>query len=140
MSGKENAAEQVAGIVQQYYERFNAMDFKGMADLLHEDVVHEINQGQAVRGKANFKAFLDHMNDCYRELLHDLVIFGHPDGKHAGAEYIVSGTYLKTDGDLPAARGQEYALRGGAFFELRDGRICRVTNYYNLQEWLEKIR
>lgn len=111
-----------------------------MAAMLHEDVQHEINQGKAVRGKANFQSFLDHMNDCYRELLHDLVIFGHSDGKHGAAEYIVSGTYLKSDADLPPARGQEYALRGGAFFEIRDGKISRVTNYYNLQEWLDKVR
>lgn len=136
----DNRNDSTPAIIQQYYDRFNAADFKGMADLLHDDVVHEINQGQAVRGKANFLAFLDHMNACYRELLHDLVLFSHPDGKHAAAEYIVSGTYLKTDGDLPPARGQEYALRGGAFFELRDSKIARVTNYYNLQEWLDKIR
>jgi steroid delta-isomerase-like uncharacterized protein len=40
---------------------------------------------------------------------------------------------------LPEATGQTYHLRVGAFFEARDGRITRVTNYYNLQSWLRMV-
>ena len=29
---------------------------------------------------------------------------------------------------------------GGAFFEVRDGRIQRVSNYYNLEDWLAQVR
>ena len=28
---------------------------------------------------------------------------------------------------------------GGAFFEIARGRITRVTNYYNLQDWLRQV-
>jgi steroid delta-isomerase-like uncharacterized protein len=49
------------------------------------------------------------------------------------------GTYLHTDEGLPAAKGQHYRLPGGAFFHIRDGKIARVTNYYNLQEWLRQV-
>ncbi|MBZ0222866.1 MAG: isopropylmalate/homocitrate/citramalate synthase, partial [Dokdonella sp.] len=28
---------------------------------------------------------------------------------------------------------------GGAFFEIHDGRITRVSNYYNLQDWLRQV-
>jgi steroid delta-isomerase-like uncharacterized protein len=38
-----------------------------------------------------------------------------------------------------AARGQRYVLPAGAFFDIRDGRIARVTNYYNLQDWLRQV-
>ena len=31
-------------------------------------------------------------------------------------------------------------LPGGAFFALRDGVIARVTNYYNLEDWLAQVR
>ena len=40
---------------------------------------------------------------------------------------------------LAPARGQRYVLPGGAFFEVRDGRIARVTNYYNLQDWIAQV-
>ena len=40
---------------------------------------------------------------------------------------------------MPEAIGQRYVLPGGAFFALRDGRIARVTNYYNLQDWIAQV-
>ncbi|PZR02178.1 MAG: isopropylmalate/homocitrate/citramalate synthase, partial [Archangium gephyra] len=30
-------------------------------------------------------------------------------------------------------------LPGGAFFDVRDDRIARVTNYYNLQDWIRQV-
>ena len=51
----------------------------------------------------------------------------------------VLGEYLKTDEGLPPAKGQTYRLPGGAFFEIRGGKIARVTNYYNLQDWLRQV-
>jgi hypothetical protein len=29
---------------------------------------------------------------------------------------------------------------GGAFFEIDDGRIARVSNYYNLQDWIAQVQ
>jgi steroid delta-isomerase-like uncharacterized protein len=55
------------------------------------------------------------------------------------AEYVVEGTYLATDEGLPPAQGQTYTLPGGAFFGLTAGKITRVTNYYNLQDWLAQV-
>ena len=67
------------------------------------------------------------------------------DGTRAAAEYVVHGEYLVADEGLPAARGQRYVLPGGAFFEIEfgeagAGRITRVTNYYNLQDWLRQVQ
>ena len=52
---------------------------------------------------------------------------------------MADGTYKTTDGDLPAARGQTYRLPAGAFFEVEDGFIRRVTTYYNLSEWVRQV-
>ncbi len=40
---------------------------------------------------------------------------------------------------LPEARGQTYELPVGAFFEIRDGKVARVTNYYNLNDWIAQV-
>jgi steroid delta-isomerase-like uncharacterized protein len=79
------------------------------------------------------------MARCYREELRDIVVMASPDGARAAAEFQVHGAYLAQDSGLPPARGQRYALPAGAFFALRDGRISRVTMYYNLQEWLRQV-
>lgn len=126
--------------VRAYYAAFNRGEWDGMLALLTEDVAHDLNQGPRETGRAAFAAFLQRMARCYREQLRDVVVLASEDGCRAAAEYVVHGEYVQTDAGLPAARGQAYVLPGGAFFDLRDGRIARVSNYYNLEDWLAQVR
>lgn len=126
-------------LIQRYYAAFNAQDMDAFLGLLTEDVVHDINQGSREIGKAAFAAFMDKMNRSYREEIVDLVVLTEPSGGRAAAEFTVLGTYLATDEGLPEAKGQTYRLPAGAFFEIRDGKVARVSNYYNLQDWLQQV-
>ncbi|WP_323149212.1 ketosteroid isomerase-related protein [Pseudomonas oryzihabitans] len=126
-------------LIDAYYAAFNAGDMERFLDLLTEDVVHDINQGERQVGKAAFAIFMAHMNRCYRERLTDLVVMGEPNGRRAAAEFVVHGEYLASDEGLPAANGQTYQLPAGAFFEIRDGKVARVTNYYNLNDWIAQV-
>ncbi len=126
-------------LIQRYYAAFNAGDREAMLDCLADDVVHDLNQGPREYGKPAFRAFLQRMDRCYRERLEDLRFLASADGRHAAAEYVVHGEYLADDAGLPPARGQRYVLPGGAFFEVREGRISRVTNYYNLEDWIAQV-
>jgi steroid delta-isomerase-like uncharacterized protein len=98
-----------------------------------------VNEGQVRIGKDAFCSFCQHMNECYRENLTDMVIFSNPDGSRAAAEYVVNGTYLKTDVGLPEARGQNYQLPAGSFFSLSNDKITRVVTYYNLADWTAQV-
>ncbi|MFC4638369.1 ketosteroid isomerase-related protein [Deinococcus hohokamensis] len=126
-------------LVRRYYDAFNHAQWDAMLALLTEDVVHDLNQGERQTGREAFGTFLARMNRSYREQLTDIAILTSPDGTRAGAEYVVHGEYLATDEGLPEASGQTYRLPGGAFFEVRDGQIARVTNYYNLQDWVRQV-
>ncbi|AYM63802.1 SnoaL-like domain-containing protein [Agrobacterium fabrum] len=128
-----------AETIRAYYDAFNRQDMDAFLALLHDEVVHDINQGERQTGKAAFASFMDHMNRCYRETLTDMVIMASEDGKRASAEFVVNGEYLKTDEGLPEANGQKYVLPAGAFFELKDGKVSRVTNYYNLNDWIAQV-
>jgi steroid delta-isomerase-like uncharacterized protein len=103
-------------------------------------VVHDVNQGGRETGKARFAAFLDRMNISYSEQLKNIVVMANDAGDRAAAEYVVHGVYKATDEGLPLAQGQTYILPGGAFFDVTHGRISRVSNYYNLEEWLAQVR
>nr|WP_298132698.1 ketosteroid isomerase-related protein [uncultured Pseudoxanthomonas sp.] len=127
-------------LVLSYYAAFNRGDWEGMLAMLTDDVVHDLNQGARETGREAFAAFLGRMSASYREQLRDIVVMVTQDGQHAAAEYIVQGEYHHTDEGLPPANGQTYVLPGGAFFDIRDDRIARVTNYYNLQDWVRQVR
>lgn len=126
-------------LVARYYAAFNAGDREGMLACLTDDVAHDLNQGPRETGIAAFRAFLARMDHSYRERLDDIHVIASPDGKRAAAEYVVHGEYLADDDGLPPARGQRYVLPGGAFFEVREGRIARVTNTYNLADWIAQV-
>ena len=127
-------------LVLSYYAAFNRGDWEGMLAMLSEDVVHDLNQGAREVGREAFTAFLQRMDRCYREQLKDIVVMANGDGTRVAAEYVVHGEYLADDTGLPPAHGQKYVLPGGAFFDIRDDRIARVTNYYNLQDWIRQVR
>lgn len=126
-------------LVQAYYAAFNAGDMPAFLDLLTEDVVHDINQGERQVGKVTFAAFMDKMNRCYRERLTDIVIMQSAEGTRAAAEFVVHGEYLADDEGLPPANGQTYVLPAGAFFEIKDGKVARISNYYNLNAWVAQV-
>ncbi|WP_454828115.1 ketosteroid isomerase-related protein [Pseudoxanthomonas wuyuanensis] len=126
-------------LVLTYYAAFNRGDWDGMLALLTDDVAHDLNQGARETGREAFAAFLQRMSASYSEQLRDIVVLAALDGNRAAAEYLVHGQYHHTDEGLPPASGQTYVLPGGAFFEIRDDRIARVSNYYNLQDWLRQV-
>lgn len=126
-------------VIHSYFKAFNAGDTGAMLDCVTDDVAHHVNEGQIRSGRALFAEFCAHMSRCYREELTDMEIFVNGAGTRGAAEFIVNGTYLATDSGLPEARGQTYRLPGGSFFDLRDGKIARVTTYYNLADWIRQV-
>jgi steroid delta-isomerase-like uncharacterized protein len=135
----KRAADRAIETILAYYSAFNRRDWDAMLKLLADDVAHDPNQAERQVGREAFQQFLARMDDSYAEQIRNIVVSSTPDGKHASAEYVVNGEYKKQDAGLPPARGQKYVLPGGAFFTLRDGKIARVTNYYNLHEWIRQV-
>ena len=126
-------------LLADYYGAFNRRDWPSFLGLLTDDVIHDVNQGGREIGKVAFGAFMDKMNRSYSEQIADIVINVNTDGSRAAVEFLVLGKYLKTDEGLPEANGQTYRLPAGAFFDIRDGKVARVTNYYNLNDWLKQV-
>ena len=133
------AQQQAVDLVSRYYAAFNAADMDTFLGLLTDDVAHDINQGERQLGVEAFRSFMDGMNRCYREQLVDMVIMANEDGTRASAEFVVLGEYLADDEGLPPANGQKYRLPAAAFFDLRDGKVARISNYYNLQDWIAQV-
>ncbi len=132
-------AQESETLIRRYYEAFNRGDHDGMLACLADDVIHDVNQGERRVGKERFRAFLARMAHHYREELDGIAVMVSADGTRAAAEFNVSGNYMVTETGLPDAQGQRYALPAGTFFAVRDGRIVRVTTYYNLTEWIMQV-
>ncbi|GGW30307.1 hypothetical protein GCM10011452_18690 [Gemmobacter lanyuensis] len=125
--------------LEAYYAAFNAGNPEGMLACVTDDVEHRVNEGAIRFGKDKFAEFCSHMGVSYREELKDMVIFVNEDASRGAAEFVVHGEYLQTDPGLPEAKGQKYILPAGAFFDLKDGKIARVTTFYNLSDWVAQV-
>lgn len=130
---------EATALIHAYYDAFNRGDVEGFLNLLTDDVAHDINQGGRETGREAFRAFLARMNRCYAEQIVNIAVMVNADSTRAAAEFTVLGQYLATDEGLPPATGQRYRLPAGAFFELRDGKVARISNTYNLQDWLRQV-
>ncbi len=126
-------------IVQQYYTYFNQQNWEGMLSLVAEDIRHEANQGDVRIGIEKFTEFLQHMDTSYEETLTDMVFLSEPSNTRVAAEFIVNGIYKQGEEGLPEAHGQAYVLPAGAFLEVKEGKISRVTTYYNLPLWIKLV-
>lgn len=125
--------------VELYYTYFNQKDFKGMLSLLHPNIKHEPNQGEPRIGIEKFTEFMQHMDESYEETLTKMMFFAEPSGKRIACEFVVNGIYKKGEEGFPTAHGQKYVLPAASFLEVTDGKISRVTTYYNLPLWVKLV-
>lgn len=126
-------------VIKAYYNAFNEQDYEKMLSLLSEDIKHGINEGSIVSGKSAFRKFLARMDHHYQEQVKELQVLQGEDSSRMAAEFKIDGIYKETDEGLPEANGQSYYISVGAFFDVKDGKITRITNYYNLSNWIEIV-
>lgn len=126
-------------VVTNYYANFNAGNWSGMLELVDDNIRHEPNQGTPRIGKILFAEFLETMDRCYQEKLTDMVFMADESGSRFAVEFTVNGIYKQGEPGLPVAQGQSYVLPAAAFLEVKDGKITRVTTYYNLEQWISLV-
>ncbi len=130
---------EIRRIVQTYFDAFNQSDIEGLMALLHEDVIHDVNQGERHIGKEAFRTFYAQAIGSFDESRSDIAIMVSENSPRAAAEFTRRGTYSSTIDGLPPANGQSYSLRAGIFFELDDGLITRATGYFNKAEFIRQL-
>lgn len=129
----------VRDLLQRYFNALNDRDIRACLALVSDELVLEPNQGFAEQGRDAFAGFLERHLHCYREVIEPLMMLVAPEGRHAACEYRVTGEYLATDDGLPEACGQRYEMRVGAFFEIHNGLISRISLHFNLPDWLAQV-
>ena len=125
------AADRTSALVLRFCAAYSRGDVEGMLDCVAEDLMHDVNQGPRESGKAAFRAYLQQHVRSYREEWRDVVVMSIDDGTRAAAEFSVHGVYQNAAPGLPTAQGQRYVLTAGVFFAINQGKIARITPYYN---------
>jgi steroid delta-isomerase-like uncharacterized protein len=68
----------------------------------------------------------------------DAVRADHVDGNRWAGEWTMSGVHTGDAPGLPAT-GKPFKISGGGFGEVREGKIVRTTQYWNMAEFLIQV-
>jgi steroid delta-isomerase-like uncharacterized protein len=134
------ASEQLAisEVLVEWAAAWSDHDVARVVSLVTDDCVYEdVTLGVINRGKEQLLAFgrgfLAGVPDLKIELTEHFAT-----RDRAGMEWTMSGTHT---GDLPGmpATGRAFSLRGSTICELRDGRIQRNSDYWDMATFMKQL-
>lgn len=124
--------------LQDYIAAWNSHDFDKLSPFFTDDCIDEdIGEVRVCHGKQEFKAYYEDMHVWSADFKFEMKSFFTAGNWFAG-QWVMSGTHT---GDRPGlkATGKEYSLPGASVGELREGKISRNTDYWNLAAFLQQV-
>ncbi len=126
-------------VVSKYYEAFNRKDIDAILALCSDDVANDPNQGDTQIGKDKLKIFLETAWAHFDEKVSNIMLMANKDESKVASEYLVHGTYYKTKPGLFESTNQKYEILPTTVFTIKNGKITRMTRYYNTKAWLDIV-
>jgi steroid delta-isomerase-like uncharacterized protein len=125
-------------LLNEWLDGWNAHDPDRVASVFTEDCIYEdVTFGAVNHGHEELKAFVNGFigvaPDAYFEPGLKFVA-----GDRAGAEWTATGTHR---GDMPGmpASNRRFSVRGASIFELRDGKLHRCSDYWDLATFMRQL-
>ena len=124
----------------EYIAAWNFHDTEKIAGFFTEDGVHEdVAVGSIFHGKSELKAGLDPLFAACPDFKLELkTLF--VAGNWVGQEWVMTGTQT---GDLNVinipATGKRFSIRGASITRLRDGKIARNTDYWDMASMRQQL-
>src|SRR5258705_13102331 len=132
------AVSQMGGVIEELTAAWTAHDTDKLLALCTDDCVYEdVTMAAVNRGKEELKAFaavvFRAFPDFTMKLRSRFVA-----GNQAAAEWTMTGTHK---GDLPGmpATGKSFSVRGASICELRDEKITRNSDYWDMVTFLKQV-
>jgi steroid delta-isomerase-like uncharacterized protein len=120
------------------YDAFNAHDLEKFLALHTDDVeIEDVPGGSSAKGIDKGRTYINNYFEGFKDVKMELIscIAG---GNRQCEEFIVSGTHTGTFSGIPAT-GKKINIRGVLIRQLRRGKTCRVTNYYDLAALMRQL-
>lgn len=127
-------------MLKDYIAAWNSHDVEKIATFFTEDGVHEdVAVGSVFHGKNELKAGISPLfAACPDFNLEVKAFFGIADW--LAQEWVMSGTQTGNFGGIGIpATGKSFSIRGASITKLREGKIARNTDYWNLTSMLQQL-
>ncbi len=130
--------DQIRRLVHELYDAWSLHQPERIDAIFTDDAIYEdVAGGQIVRGKEAIKQLLRAAYAWapdFRVAMKSLVI----GDDTAATEWVSEGIQTGPVGDLPAS-GNSFQLRGVSILTFRDGKIAKVTDYYDMASFLRQL-
>lgn len=132
------SAEQIHRLVHELYAAWSLHEPDRINTIFTDDAIYsDVAGGKNQRGKEQIKQLLRSAfawAPDFRVTLISLTV-----GSDAAAtEWLSEGIQTGPIGDLPAS-GNSFRLRGASILTFRDGKISKVTDYYDMATFLRQL-
>lgn len=123
-------------VVLNWTDALNHGDLEAAASYLHDDFVFvDTGFGMRIEGLAAWRetaaaGIFTELNIVKTTFL--------VDGDTFANEWVMSGVHSGDAPGLPAT-GRSFRISGAGFGEVRDGRMVRVTEYWNMADFLTQV-
>jgi steroid delta-isomerase-like uncharacterized protein len=130
--------DQIRRLVHELYAAWSLHEPQRIDAIFAEDAAYEDVAGaQLVRGKEAIKELLRAAYAWapdFRVTIKSLIVADNT----AATEWVSEGIQTGPIGDLPAS-GNSFRLRGASVLTFRDGKIAKVTDYYDMATFLRQL-
>jgi steroid delta-isomerase-like uncharacterized protein len=123
---------------QAWAATWSSHDLDQVLALYTDDCIYEdVPFGAINHGKEELRSFGDGIISGFPDVAFEMTS-GFLAGSWAGGEWTMTGTHTGDLPDLPAT-GKAISVRGSSIIELRDGKIHRCSDYWDLATFLRQI-
>lgn len=131
-------ASNMEKMLRDWVEAENSQDVDKFASFYTDDAVWEdVALGLVNRGKKEVKDYFKAMFVAFPDLKFE-VESAFVAGDWGGCEWLMTGTQTSDFSGIPAT-GKKFSVRGVSVIQLRNGKISRNSDYYNLATLLQQV-
>jgi len=134
----KTSPEQIRRLVNELYAAWSLHQPERLDQIFADDGVYDdVAGGQIHRGKDEIKQFLRAAYAWapdFRVTMISLIV----GDESAATEWVSEGIQTGPVGDLPAS-GNSFRLRCGSIMTFRDGKIAKVTDYYDMATFVRQL-
>ncbi len=132
-------ASDIEKMMNDYQAALNAHDVEKLLTFFTDDVVYDsMPMGKVWRGKKEAKDFISSTFANFSNFKIE-VKSGFNTGDRGASEWVMSGTFAKSDIPGMPATGKSFSVRGASIIEFKGGKISRESIYWNLASFLQQV-
>ena len=124
---------------EAYYLAYNAEDIEGQIKLMTDNVVYHSNSDKIRTGADAYRKYTAGLFQEIDEKCIDIKYFVDENQGIVTAQSRAEGKYVTSSEGLPKAKGQKYNIPVVEVFEIKDGKITKLSTYYNEDLWKTQI-